>query len=102
MRRIIASLHLGLQKRRSRSQRSELARGGFAFGSGRAEILARLVPGPGGGTALGLRPGAEGTGSGRDIEDKILFLKKGLVCPSKPFVSALPPYCQENGVPKSL
>lgn len=73
MRCIIASLHLVLQKRRSRSQRSELACGGSAVGSGRAEILARSAPGPRGGTDLGRWPGAEGTGSGRESEDKILF-----------------------------
>lgn len=100
MRCIIASLHLILQKRRSRSQKSELACGGFPFGSGRAEMLARSAPGPLGGTALGLWPDAEDTGSGREIEGEILFLNKGLVCPSKPFISAPPPILPREWSPK--
>lgn len=79
MRCIITVLHLILLNGKSRSQRNVLARGGHTVG--RAEIPTRLAAESLGGTPLDLWSSAEGTGSGRDIEEEILFRNKGLAWP---------------------
>lgn len=73
---IITLLRLILLNGKLRSQRNVLAHGGPT--ADRAEIPTRLAAEPLGGALLGLWSSAQCTGSGRDVEEEILFLKEGL------------------------